>query len=1057
MKKYLLLFVTLLFVPFFVFGQEQKIDIQDNNENNVYNINGAFESTGPNSDPESAQDVPFSGPPLVVSIESVNFDTTNHAINITSVVQNTTNEFIDNLNTFLEIYKGDKLSESEGFLFDGLEFTYEDKQPFGGELAPNETKKVTLTYSIPKSVKAGKYFIRYALEDREAIYFGVTYHPDPIELSGTGEFIGNIIAEIEEEDGLLLLDRGPLKEKDESLVVVIQNNRENSKLFDYIHKNNVYVQSNVKSVAFDEKIIKEFPKIKAQTVVYKNTESMVFVAEPWKEMSTGAFYYNISFVDENEEIIAYPIRVQWFRPDGVARITKIDTTTNFYKKNTPLDIQVDTTLFGFEDKTPLSIKIDIKTIDDETHTFSKEIIYQESKNDSFENVDFSDQTFIGGTVSEIVAEISTKDGVVFDKTIRKMDPTTLFVGGKQLEQTVFNWILFMIVLIVGIPIVVLLFGLISRKRNTTIAALFLIVVSASVAFFLNNTYIVDADCQADSHPTLCNTGNVPLSYLNIWFSNPPEGNLGNCSVTGHLHLYTNMACPNCMNGVKKNIGIEASYSNGTEINWCDGQKYVPGHGTSHSYGPYNMNLPLSQGHVCYRGIVRTANGCHCKAASNETRWYCFSCTTPVIPEPQCGSYNGRIYPWNDNNMGWSYFAYDSKGFCAKGTKIGNPSFPEPGMSSTWKCKEGNKTVDCSASRTQKPLCKCGYKHNGTYVTKPSNPGLCGANSVLVGNVTGSGPWNWICGGTNVRNECPCVANKFIQPGVCNSVVDGVSYLYGTDNWPSPPSINSSNYNSYFCSGGTITSPTPFTVQGGYTIPQFPDVNATTTWSCNGINSTTNVQCSATRQPPVSECNDLTGEYNSMPTDNLLCQDPNKKVSGVDTTDPWNGKWTWSCSHEWFVGPPAHNDLNPAYCEAKSCLAETPIDFQRYVYFESNGDPSDASVTVTCPGVCCKIKGTRAPSDVIICDDTPDGYIEVHPGSKVYPTECWFDDDGNDDDDGEPKVNVNVTISTMCTARECNTQGTCQATPQAAQSPSQCKSSCNSNADCSSGRMIETKP
>lgn len=51
---------------------------------------------------------------------------------------------------------------------------------------------------------------------------------------------------------------------------------------------------------------------------------------------------------------------------------------------------------------------------------------------------------------------------------------------------------------------------------------------------------------------------------------------------------------------------------------------------------------------------------------------------------------------------------------------------------------------------------CGTSHNGNFATMPTTS-LCATGSTS--SVTGSGPWNWTCQGTNGGASASCVANK----------------------------------------------------------------------------------------------------------------------------------------------------------------------------------------------------------------------------------------------------------------------------------------------------------
>jgi hypothetical protein len=60
-------------------------------------------------------------------------------------------------------------------------------------------------------------------------------------------------------------------------------------------------------------------------------------------------------------------------------------------------------------------------------------------------------------------------------------------------------------------------------------------------------------------------------------------------------------------------------------------------------------------------------------------------------------------------------------------------------------------------------------------------------------------------------------------------------------------------------------------------------------------------------------------------------------------------------------------------------------------------------------------------------------------------------------DSTTTITRDISLNGYCAEKTCTTSGTCQALPKNANSLSDCTSTCNSDADCTSGRMIETKP
>ncbi|MFA5986974.1 MAG: hypothetical protein WC819_06535, partial [Parcubacteria group bacterium] len=260
-------------------------------------------------------------------------------------------------------------------------------------------------------------------------------------------------------------------------------------------------------------------------------------------------------------------------------------------------------------------------------------------------------------------------------------------------------------------------------------------------------------------------------------------------------------------------------------------------------------------------------------------------------------------------------------------------------------------------------------------------------------------------------------------GACNSDATGTY------------TISETAFRGSLCSSGTPT-----------VTPAFPTYGQTVTWGCSGLNggtSTSPTACTATRERPTPSCGTANGvTADSMPplSGYTLCgTDSTPSTVTFDTA----GNWHWTCTHTSPAAIPQSVD-----CQAPSCLATMPVDLQPYVYFGSDGTPNDATATVTCPNVCCIINSGNGAVTVCNGDATP-GMIPVFPGSHSYPAECWFDDDHDRTNDGidEPKVSYNPgrTISTMCTARSCNSQGTCQSTPEVTNSADSCTSTCNSDA------------
>ncbi len=151
-----------------------------------------------------------------------------------------------------------------------------------------------------------------------------------------------------------------------------------------------------------------------------------------------------------------------------------------------------------------------------------------------------------------------------------------------------------------------------------------------------------------------------------------------------------------------------------------------------------------------------------------------------------------------------------------------------------------------------------------------------------------------------------------------------------------------------------------------------------------------------------------------------------------------------------------------------------IKYNSNVYLKGDLNDQKINVSVVCGDstttkICCDIESTDPSTNAAVtthvCTGDVDKEIFVASGTDTYPAICYIKptsdlDPGCEDDSTSPcpgKVDKVLTISTMCTQRDCNVHGTCQATPMTASNLNQCSSTCNSNADCSSGRLIETRP
>jgi uncharacterized repeat protein (TIGR03803 family) len=165
----------------------------------------------------------------------------------------------------------------------------------------------------------------------------------------------------------------------------------------------------------------------------------------------------------------------------------------------------------------------------------------------------------------------------------------------------------------------------------------------------------------------------------------------------------------------------------------------------------------------------TSNFCSAGKASAITgkgpwNWTCegskngitASCSASLDVNGVCGSADGKSYPTAPTTM-----------LCHAGT----PSSVTNNGQWDWTCSgsNGGATANCSAKIEINGA--CGSANKGDFVTEPTS-NLCGAG--IVSTVTGKGAWKWTCEGVNGGSKASCSANLEVN-GACGSA-NGESLL-----------------------------------------------------------------------------------------------------------------------------------------------------------------------------------------------------------------------------------------------------------------------------------------
>ncbi len=171
----------------------------------------------------------------------------------------------------------------------------------------------------------------------------------------------------------------------------------------------------------------------------------------------------------------------------------------------------------------------------------------------------------------------------------------------------------------------------------------------------------------------------------------------------------------------------------------------------------------------------------------------------------------------------------------------------------WTCVglHNGTTANCSAKL--EVIGACGSATANSYTKPTSNFCTSGTPST----VTGAGPWNWTCAGSNGGATARCSAKLEVN-GLCGTVS-------GSNSLTKPA--------SNLCAKGTAS-----TVAG----------TGPWDWTCVGLNGGTSVGCSANLKVNGA-CGTANGKsFTTAPSTNLCAKGTNSAVTG-------SGPWDWTCA------------------------------------------------------------------------------------------------------------------------------------------------------------------
>jgi len=294
-------------------------------------------------------------------------------------------------------------------------------------------------------------------------------------------------------------------------------------------------------------------------------------------------------------------------------------------------------------------------------------------------------------------------------------------------------------------------------------------------------------------------------------------------------------------------------SNGGYTDYCNASLAVVAVNGSCGWADGTSVTTAPTTNLCSSGIASSVSGSGpwnwtCSGSNGGYTAYCNASLAVVATNGVCGWSNGTTVS-----------STPSTNLCSAGTA----SYVSGSGPWNWTCSgsNGGYTAYCNASLAVVAVNgSCGWA-DGTTVSSAPTTNLCTYGTAS--SVSGSGPWNWTCAGSNGGYTDYCNASL---------AVVAVNGACGSSNGTTVSSTPSTN----LCSFGTASS-----VSG----------SGPWNWTCNGSNGGTTVSCSASRA--VSGTNGVCGTANgatvaSVPTTNRCSIGTASPVSG-------SGPWNWTCA------------------------------------------------------------------------------------------------------------------------------------------------------------------
>jgi hypothetical protein len=826
-----------------------------------------------------------------VEVKSISFNEQTGNIEIVSNVKNQRDFFIGNLKYSALAYNGEEIQRN-GPAYELLEFIFAAEDD-AGELYPNEEKEFTATFSPPKGIDTGKYFFDFSIYEKTHSHIGVGYNEIPVYLNGDGSFLGSLKNSLFRTNGV---DNEPLWGEKISVTdpaSIIIPLADNKKIAEYAEKNDLYANVIFSSVADPEKIIRKYEKEKLQIITENGKKIIKYDIIPWENVDPAPYNIEFGLVDKDRGIISETEYYRWWIDGAYARLDTIYSPFNFYKKGQMLDISVSVTSYDSDDthsnERKANLLIDIVSVDEKIISFGKEISLS---HDNTEEVNFNDEKFISDIkIKTIKAALVDEDGEILDETILNFDTDNIF-SPKEIKFSITKiWFFVLLCLF----FVALYFSFIFRKNKKIFTLLLILAICLLAVSLLFHTK---------------NKAEAATTYFQTF------------SYNGSTLIFKTY-CSACFNNSRTTVIID------------DVPKWSSIYtGTGKGPGTLTFNYP-----GC-KAEVKVTAGSHCGSETKSSGNVCpinGSCgsTYKACSSGRLGSYaeyQSENHWWcNGTNGGSNVLCKETRNgacgstykACSSGKLGGYAEYPTTAYPNLyayhWWCNGSSfngTNILCQINKT-KIDGVCGSASGKGTSTKPAS-NLCTTGEPTT--VTGSGPWNWTCSGSNGGSSQSCSAPVLITPScgttlstsytttqptglaACSSGSTFQDATDATDKWKW--NCLGNNNNSVSCSNNILIGPkcgyannTNVYVQptdlaacaNGTYSDGLPETDLLFNWSC-GNDPSTKVNCSANRK-----INGACGTGNGL---NYLVQPTLTAACNPGTYDPQptdsNEQFLWSC-------------------------------------------------------------------------------------------------------------------------------------------------------------------